>query len=671
MGLLWSDRLQVEWCRLARAKVGGEQMDMSTTTEFARFAAHPSALALSTRALFLANQSDTPHQFLQQALPLAVDALEATYLAVAHGARGKWRIVADTGREESLPLDLLSDALDQDSAVENQDWASAPLAQRSAKGQLLVARRVKASPAIEAIDAHAALLHTALATVSERAAAQRRIRRLEAILEIAGEWRQTLEMDDLLTQMAETSTRLLGAERASIFLWDKANKMIVGRPSLGVEGGELRIPDDTGIVGQVIHSGEPRRVDADRAEEQREIDRSVDKKLNFRTESLLCIPLRNAEGEMLGAFEMINKIDGAFTDDDESALTELASHAVVALENSQQYEQLTKSRNQMAEQAAESVKMIGDCEAINALRSTVQRVARTELAVLILGENGTGKEVVSQQIHYLSDRKNEPFVAVNCAALPDALLESELFGHEKGSFTDAHDRRIGKFELASGGTLFLDEIGDMSLNGQSKLLRVLEEKTVVRVGGSQPIHTDARVIAATNQNLADMVREKKFREDLYFRLCVVTLELTPLRERGEDVMLLAEHFLRDFCAKARRKMPKFTAAARKRMLSHGWPGNVRELRNLMERLAYLMQEDKIDADDLNFILSPGKPEPSLMGMDLELTDATRMFQVEYINKHVQRARNNMTEAAKRLGLHRSNLYRKMKQLGMDATDDTQ
>jgi DNA-binding NtrC family response regulator len=372
---------------------------------------------------------------------------------------------------------------------------------------------------------------------------------------------------------------------------------------------------------------------------------------------------------LFGAFEMINKIDGSFTDDDESALVELATHAAIALENTQQVEQLIKTRNQIADQSAGEVQLIGQCPAIEALRSTVQRVANTDLAILVLGENGTGKEVVSQMIHYLSRRRNEPLVAVNCAAMTETLLESELFGHEKGAFTDAHDTRIGKFEMASGGTLFLDEIGDMSLSGQSKLLRVLEEKIVVRVGGSTNIHTDARVIAATNQNLAEMVREKRFREDLYFRLNVVTLDLPALRQRGEDIIVLAEHFLANFCIKARRKPPKFSAAAKKRLLGHAWPGNVRELRNLMERLAYLSSGDKVDAEDLAFILSPDAEGPAMFSWDLPLADATKSFQVEYIKKLIEQSRGNMTEAAKRLGLHRSNLYRKMRQLDMDVDEE--
>jgi len=366
---------------------------------------------------------------------------------------------------------------------------------------------------------------------------------------------------------------------------------------------------------------------------------------------------------------LINKVEGDFTTEDQDALTELAAHAAIALANTREHEQLIKVRNQVADEVKAGTQLIGECSAIEALRSTIHRVANTDLAVLILGENGTGKEVVAKRIHYLSDRCKETFVAVNCAALTETLLESELFGHEKGAFTDAHETRPGKFELASGGTLFLDEIGDMSLSGQAKLLRVLEEKVVVRVGGSLPIHTDARVIAATNQDLAKLVREKKFREDLYFRLNVVTLELPPLRDRGEDIVVLAEHFLRDFCSKARRSVPKFTAAARKRLLKHSWPGNVRELRNLMERIAYLSPGNKIDIDELAFILSPGGEETPTFSLELPLTEATRRFQIEYIKKQIERARGNMTEAAERLGLHRSNLYRKMRQLEMPTSEE--
>jgi Nif-specific regulatory protein len=350
---------------------------------------------------------------------------------------------------------------------------------------------------------------------------------------------------------------------------------------------------------------------------------------------------------------------------------ELAGHAAIALENTQERSELLETRRQLADQAASGVRLIGQSPAIEQLRQTIARVAATELAVLILGENGTGKEVVSQSIHYLSPRRDHPFIAVNCAAISETLLESELFGHEKGAFTDAHAARAGKFELASGGTLFLDEIGDLSAAGQAKLLRVLEEKVVVRVGGSTPIRTDARVIAATNQNLVEMVRQKRFRQDLYFRLNVVTIELAPLRDRPQDVLLLAEHFLAEFSRKARRKPPQLSAEARSRLQTHSWPGNVRELRNLMERLAYLSPGETIHADDLRFLLAPvgQAPEhPEHSAIEMPLAAATDHFQIEHIRRAIARSGGNMSEAAERLGLHRSNLYRKMRQLGMDVQE---
>ena len=228
---------------------------------------------------------------------------------------------------------------------------------------------------------------------------------------------------------------------------------------------------------------------------------------------------------------------------------------------------------------------------------------------------------------------------------------------------------VGKFELASGGTLFLDEIGDMSLNGQAKLLRVLEDKTVVRVGGSTPVHTEVRILAATNQDLAKMVREKKFREDLFFRLNVVSLELPPLRERGEDVLLLAGFFLETFCLNMGRRTPNFSAAAKKQILNHRWPGNVRELRNLMERLAYLTTGDKIEAEDLAFIDTGDSCDAVSFDLGSNLSSATRKFQQEYIRQMIENTQGNMSQAAKRLGLHRSNLYRKMRQLEMSGEEE--
>jgi transcriptional regulator with GAF, ATPase, and Fis domain len=623
----------------------------------------------AARLFYLSALDLEPAALLRQALPLARDESFFDFAAIVQGEKGQWRTVEVTEPNRRLPTALFERALDEGEPVIQGEWYAAPLDSQGSPGELLTAFREKAGWPDRGgkLEPLRRWLGQALALARSRERDKRQIARLMALLEIAAEWRQTTEMNDLLARLAEASTKLLGAERASIFLWDRTTHTLVGRPALGVAGGELRIPEDAGVVGQVVQTGEPRRVDADVALDQREIDRRVDQKLKFQTRSLLCVSLRGKKGELFGAFEVINKIGGNFSAEDEQALIELAAHAAIALENTQQWEQLLSAQRQIADQAEQGVQLIGQCPAIHALRSTVSRVADTDLAVLVLGENGTGKEVVAQMIHYRSKRRQEPLVAVNCAALTETLLESELFGHEKGAFTDAREMRRGKFELAASGTLFLDEIGDMSLSGQAKLLRVLEEKVVVRVGGSLPIPTNTRVIAATNQNLAELVRARKFREDLYFRLNVVTLELPPLRARGDDVVLLAEHFLAHFSARARRKPPKFTAAARKRLLSHDWPGNVRELRNLMERLAYLAPEeqDKLDAPDLAFTMSPAAAAAGPLSLDLPLADATQQFQSEYIKRQIERLRGNMTAVAEKLGLHRSNLYRKMRQLGME------
>lgn len=626
---------------------------------------------LTAELLRLANQLESRVEYLTAALAKLLDACDADGAVVAVNTSGKWTAVARSGNSEKLPGNLLADVLDRQEADIRGAWMAAPLA---------TGRGDDATQAAEVVAMHCpseidprtvgdaiaellSVMSEGLDVVARRAAAAQRIHRLEAVLEIATQWNQTHEMEPLLVQMAEASTRLFKADRASIFLWDRPTHTLVGRPALGVEGGELRIPDDRGVVGQVVRSGRPIRVDS--ITEPKRIDREVDTRLGYETRTLLCVPLVGRSGELFGAFELINKTSGCFNGDDEAALTELAAHAAIALENAQDREYALSTSRQKTEQAAQGVRMIGESGPIEALRSIVQRVADTDLAVLILGANGTGKEVVAQSIHYQSRRRDKPFVPLNCAAIPEALAESELFGHEKGAFTDAQEARQGKFELAADGTLFLDEIGDLTLGGQAKLLRVLEEKVLIRVGGSIPIHTDARVVAATNQDLTQMVREKRFREDLFFRLNVVTLEIPPLCERGDDIMLLAQHFLGDFCRKARRKKPEFSPVAEERLRSHAWPGNVRELRNLMERLAYLSTDDPIEARELAFILAPQGDSPLAPNLDLPLTEATADFQEEYIRGVLERCGGGMSQAASQLGMHRSNLYRKMRQLGME------
>ncbi len=485
--------------------------------------------------------------------------------------------------------------------------------------------------------------------------------RLQTLVAIARQLVEERQTVPLLEHIAEQAARLLRCERASIFLWDPARRELVGRPALGLPGGELRVPDGAGVVGRVLQTGQAERVDDVRADPRWNAE--VDERSGFRTRSLLCVPLTDGAGERLGAFEVMNKRDGAFTDRDVQTLQALAAQTSAAVQSVREREALLRSNAELEGQARLGARLVGKSPKIQALRGTVEGVARTNLPVLILGESGTGKDVVARAIHYGSPRQKQPFIPVNCAAIAETLLESELFGHEKGAFTGADTTRAGKFEAASGGTLFLDEVGDLSAGGQAKLLRVLEEKVVFRVGGTQPIAVDTRILAATNRNLADAVRAGKFREDLFYRLSVVTIELSPLRERREDILVLAEHFLEQFCRDAGRRTLKLSAEAKRRLEQHDWPGNVRELRNLLERVAYLCPTDRVEASDLAFILRPAGREEDRYG-DLGLADATEEFERDYIKRAIERAGRNMSEAAKLLGLHRPNLYRKMKQLKM-------
>jgi Nif-specific regulatory protein len=571
---------------------------------------------------------------------------------------------------DALPRPLFSDVLDRQASVMQPPAGAQPavlaacLSFVDRPNRILVVTRAREPFARAELEYGTAAGHyVGVALENARAWDQTAVltQRLQALMEIGRQLAQERETVSLLEHIAAQAAKLLQCERASIFLWDKARGQLVGRPALGLPNNELRIGDNTGAVGRTVHSGQVQIVQDVRQDPSWSAD--TDTASGFKTRSLLCVPMNDAIGERIGALEVINK-SGPFTPDDTTTLEILAEQAVAALKNVHELEALTRSRNELESQARLAAQIVGDSTAIQALRGTVERVARTELPVLILGESGTGKDVVARAIHYSSPRQHHPYIPVNCAAIAETLLESELFGHQQGAFTDARETRPGKFEAASGGTLFLDEIGDLSAGGQAKLLRVLEEKVVYRVGGTQPIPVDTRIVAATNRNLGDAVRARKFREDLFYRLTVVTIELPPLRERRDDVLVLAEHFLSQFCRQAGRKPLKLTAAARERLCQHDWPGNVRELRNLLERLAYLCPNDKVDVGDLAFILRPGAAEEANPYVNMPLADATDAFQRDHIQQAIERARGNMSEAAKLLGLHRPNLYRKMKLLQM-------
>jgi two-component system nitrogen regulation response regulator NtrX len=310
--------------------------------------------------------------------------------------------------------------------------------------------------------------------------------------------------------------------------------------------------------------------------------------------------------------------------------------------------------------------LVGESYAIEQLREQIAMAAPTNGRVLIMGENGTGKELVARNIHGMSRRRTAPFVEVNCAAIPEELIESELFGHVRGAFTGAVADRRGKFEAAHGGTIFLDEIGDMSLKTQAKVLRVLQEQVMEAVGGSTRIRVDARVLAATNKDLPSEIRAGRFREDLYFRLNVIPIFVPPLRERQEDIPLLADHFMALMAREYGRRPKTFARDAVTVLQQYAWPGNVRELRNVVERLMIMVPGERITSRDLSF-LEPGAvpaPDPSRPAPLTALHDARDQFERDYIVRALAQQHGNISRTAEVLGVERSNLYRKMRAFGI-------
>lgn len=309
--------------------------------------------------------------------------------------------------------------------------------------------------------------------------------------------------------------------------------------------------------------------------------------------------------------------------------------------------------------------MVGESAALRSLRDQVATAAPTNGRVLILGENGTGKELVARTIHHLSRRRAAPFVEVNCAAIPEELIESELFGHVKGAFTGAVVDRPGRFEQATTGTIFLDEIGDMSLKTQAKVLRVLQEQVMERVGGTQRIRVDVRVLAATNKDLQAQIRRGQFREDLYFRLNVIPIFVPPLRERQDDIAPLAEHFTAVMAAEYGRRPKRLAPEAIARLQHYAWPGNVRELRNVIERLMIMVPGDTITAQDLGFLGRDLVHEVApVVPASMPLGEAKERFERDFILQALAAQRGNMSRTAEALGVERSNLYKKMRAFGI-------
>ncbi len=471
----------------------------------------------------------------------------------------------------------------------------------------------------------------------------------------------------LLTQILESATRLTEGEASSLVLKNEEDGKLYFEIALGPKGRDVKkfsLKPGEGIAGWVAQHGQSLIVND--VETDNRFYQSISKSIGFPTYSILAVPML-VRDRCVGVLEIINKRGMKyFTQDDLQWLEIFAVQAAIAIENARYLERAREEigylRDQIGTDGGYHV-MVAESPDIREKLELIERVAKTDSSVLILGESGVGKELFAEQVHLKSPRRGKPFVRVNCAALPEGLLESELFGHVKGAFTDAVQNRRGRFELADGGTIFLDEIGDLPLKLQAKLLRVLQQKTFERVGSSDTVSVDVRIVAATNREIDALVKKGEFRSDLYYRLNVLPIYVPPLRQRKEDIPALAEFFLKKFCRETKKQLSGFTDGAIELMLSYAWPGNVRELENAVERAVVIAKEGAIGARDL--LIGSGSPErDEYRGKSLK--EALTIFKKHFITSALDEHRWNQTETARMLDIQRTYLSRLIKELGIAA-----
>ncbi len=491
--------------------------------------------------------------------------------------------------------------------------------------------------------------------------------RLQKLIEVNRLISSTLEGAELLSVILEKVLDLFNVEGCSLLTVEPESGDLLFHT---IEGGndnlrQTRLKAGQGIVGWVVSHREP--VVVNDVSQDNRFYPGIDRQAGFHTRSIMCVPME-FRGQILGAIEAINAHSPeGFQEEDLHLFEAIASQAAVALRNAQTLESVQLEKEAYRQELGIQFRaIIGDSGAMQRVLDIAQRVARTKSTVLLRGESGTGKEVFAHAIHNWSPRAQKPLMVVNTVALSPELLESELFGHEKGSFTGAISQKKGKFELAEGGSVFLDEIGDIGPDIQTKLLRVLQDHQFQRVGGTRDIQADIRVIAATNRNLEEAVASSQFREDLYYRLNVVSIQIPPLRERLEDVPSLARHFIRKTCHELGIPDLEIDASALEKLVQYSWPGNVRQLANVVERAVVLARGDVLVEED--FLIDQGKLRPGSADPleNLPLSDAVDEFKARLVRRALMLERGNQTRAAKRLGIRQPNLSRLMRSLGIEA-----
>ena len=497
-------------------------------------------------------------------------------------------------------------------------------------------------------------------------------RKIAGLVEVNQRLAKTVDQEDALRVLLESTNQLFSSEGASVAFLDGVRECLTFTIAVGgarIEQHQLKLGQ--GIIGWVAQTdrgavcndvtGDPRFFNG------------VDRATGFRTRSILCAPIHQ-DGQVIGALEAVNTTNAeGFSQEDLQLLTALCGLAAAAIDRTKILNNLRNARAAFEEVIQDRYHLVGEeSPAMQATLHLARTVAAANTTVLLLGESGTGKEVVARAIHQWSPRADQAFVAVNCTALTPELLESELFGHEKGAFTGANALKKGKFELAEGGTIFLDEIGDLAPNLQVKLLRVLQEREFQRVGGTKDIRLDVRILAATNQNLRRAVQSKAFREDLYFRLNVVSLTLPPLRERPEDIAVLVNYFIERYSREVKRIRMDIDQDALEALQAYPWPGNVRELENAIERAVVLSPGTDITLADLptevrySHPLSTSDGNGGTQQFTIDevrpMAEAVDAYQRALILKAFEVTNDSQTKAAKLLGLPQPSLSRMMKRL---------
>ncbi|MFY2559881.1 sigma 54-interacting transcriptional regulator [Corallococcus terminator] len=488
-----------------------------------------------------------------------------------------------------------------------------------------------------------------------------------------------VDLDAFLQTLMDRIAATMQADRGTLWLLDPARRELFSRAAHLPEVSQIRVKLGQGVAGTVAQEGHPINVPDPRGEQRFFAD--IDRMTGYRTTSLLAVPLRDADGALYGVLQVLNRRGGdRFTPEDTERLDAIASQVSTALQSTSLYQELQRAKDQpQAPVGYFFNRIIGESPQLQAIYRLVRKAAPTDATVLLRGESGSGKELFARAVHVNGPRRDKPFIKVDCAALPATLIENELFGHERGAFTGADNRMPGKFEAADNGTVFIDEIGELPLPVQGKLLRVIQDREFERVGGTQAIKVDVRIVAATHRDLARMVAEGRFREDLYYRIKVVEVVLPPLRERGaEDIERLARHFVAAVARRHRLPPPRLSPLALERLKRYRWPGNVRELENCIESAVVLCEgeilEEHLPLPDMDRLPSSGTAPQSMAdparttATPSSSADAHLLPLAEVERLHILRVldsvKGNRTAAAKVLEIGRNTLARKLKEYGL-------